>query len=290
MEELWGRMTPPLRSQDVAKLAVGQKYLPEERFSDWEAVLSEVITNDALGVDRMDYLLRDSLHTGVPAGRVDHFRLIETIRILTRSGSSREPELGVERGGLHSAEALLLARYFMFSQVYNHPVRLIYDIHLNDFLREYLPNGRYSVSLRKHSQTTDIEVMAWIVKAAGREGARGHEVARRLLGRRHFKVLWEDNPAEMNLNAGEQVFQAARKRFGARRVRRKGHAAPGAVIDFPVLLRDGKVESAQVISKVLGPLPQVAFDYVFISPDAKDEARRWLAENRATVIRPVKEE
>ena len=42
-------MTPPLRSMDIAKLAVGQKILRQETFSDWEAVLSEIIVGDAFG-------------------------------------------------------------------------------------------------------------------------------------------------------------------------------------------------------------------------------------------------
>ena len=54
------------------KLAVGPAKLPEKTFTDWEAVLSEVVVSDAFGVDRMDYLLRDSLHTGVGYGKFDH--------------------------------------------------------------------------------------------------------------------------------------------------------------------------------------------------------------------------
>ena len=49
-----------------------------------------------------------------------------------------EPTLGLDIGGIQSAEALLWARYFMYSQVYFHPVRRIYDIHLADFLEEIL--------------------------------------------------------------------------------------------------------------------------------------------------------
>ena len=93
------------------------------RFSDWEALLSEIIIGDAFGVDRMDYLLRDSHHTGVAYGKFDHYRLIDTIRILPpppsgEEGDSNEPALGVEEGGIHSSEALMLARHFMYKQVY----------------------------------------------------------------------------------------------------------------------------------------------------------------------------
>ena len=67
--------------EHVAKLAVGPKKYTAEPFSDWETMLSEIITGNAFGVDRMDYLLRDSLHCGVAYGKFDHFRLIDTIRI-----------------------------------------------------------------------------------------------------------------------------------------------------------------------------------------------------------------
>jgi HD superfamily phosphohydrolase len=137
MKSIWNNITPPLRPDDIVKLAVGPKKAKDLKFTDWETILSEVIVGDAFGVDRMDYLLRDSHHVGVAYGRFDHYRLIDTLRILPASPSdeergSQEPSLGVEEGGIQSAEALMLARYFMYSQVYFHPVRRIYEIHLKD--------------------------------------------------------------------------------------------------------------------------------------------------------------
>src|SRR5205807_1153099 len=146
MRAIWKSMKPPLDPDDVMKIAVGlkaRKY-PETKdleFTDWELLLAEIVVGNAFGVDRMDYLLRDSHHAGVSYGRFDHYRLIDTLRILPKAPDGGEPTLGVEQGGLHSAEALILARYLMFSQVYLHPVRRIYDIHLQDFLREWLPGG-----------------------------------------------------------------------------------------------------------------------------------------------------
>ena len=75
---------------------------------EWESILSEIITGDVFGADRMDYLLRDSYHTGVAYGKFDHYRLIDTMRILPKEGmddsqkrtyGSEEPVLGIEEGG-----------------------------------------------------------------------------------------------------------------------------------------------------------------------------------------------
>src|SRR6266542_1452898 len=73
--------------EDVKKLAVGKKKLRGSQliFDTWEAILSEIIVGDAFGVDRMDYLLRDCFHLGVPYGKFDHKKLIESLRILPKS-------------------------------------------------------------------------------------------------------------------------------------------------------------------------------------------------------------
>jgi uncharacterized protein len=147
---IWASSTP-INPEHVKKIAVGQRKLKETPFTEWEAILSEVVTGDALGVDRIDYLLRDSHHVGVEYGRFDYHRLIDSIRILPRStdeGGSSEPLLGIEIGGLHSAEALLLARYFMYEQVYFHPIRRIYDIHLKEFMLAYFGKDKYPTEYR----------------------------------------------------------------------------------------------------------------------------------------------
>lgn len=133
MEAVWKQMK--LDSDDIVGLAVE----PEDVrvLPPWQAILNEVITGASFGADRMDYLLRDSMHSGVAYGRFDHFRLIDTLRILPpapvdarqsaavadhtqRSDTpdptpdnhhvrDPEPQLGIELGGLESAEALVLA-------------------------------------------------------------------------------------------------------------------------------------------------------------------------------------
>jgi HD superfamily phosphohydrolase len=147
---------PPIKPEHVAKIAVGLKKL-----NIWETLLSEIIVGDAFGVDRIDYLLRDAYHAGVAYGRFDHHRLLLTLRILPRTEiDEKEPWLGVEAGGLEAAEAMSLARYFMFKQVYFHHVRRAYDIHLKDFLKDWLEGSYFPTAINQHLEMTDNEVAA----------------------------------------------------------------------------------------------------------------------------------
>lgn len=82
-----------------------------------------------MDADRMDYLLRDSYHAGVAYGRYDLNRLAATVE-LCKPLEDDGHELGVGDDGVHAVEALLIARYLMFTQVYFHRTRAIYDHHL----------------------------------------------------------------------------------------------------------------------------------------------------------------
>ena len=73
-----------------------------------------------IDVDKMDYLMRDSLHAGVPYGRnFDQARLIQSL-CLNAAGDG----LAITDKGKTAAEMMVFARYVMFSEVYwHHAVR-----------------------------------------------------------------------------------------------------------------------------------------------------------------------
>lgn len=297
MARIWQKITPPLRTDDIVKLALGKEDAPDLDFSDWEAILAEVIVGDAFGVDRMDYLLRDSHHSGVTYGRFDHHRLIDCLRILTPppteiSGSSREPVLGVEEGGLQSAEALMLARYFMYSQVYFHPIRRIYDIHLKDFLVKWLPEGQFSTDIEKHLAMTDNEVLGAISNAAQEEGCASHAEADRILGRQHFKIVYQRNPTDfaVNTESGEAIFKGLCDQFTPELIRFDSYTQKGGAPDFPVAMRDDRIESAILLSTPLKNLPVVAIGYVFADRTIHKEAESWVKTNRERLIQPGSED
>jgi HD superfamily phosphohydrolase len=277
-----------IRPADVAKLAVGPKYY-DGKFSDWESILYEMVGGNVFGADRIDYLLRDSYHSGVAYGRFDHNRLIETMRILPREDQeTKEPELGITRGGLQAAESLLWARYFIYTQLYFHPVRRIYDIHLKEFLQEWLEDGRFSIRLEDHLRMTDSEVLTGIHAAAADPQLKGHRAASRITLRQHFRVLYESNPNDqtLNLSSVDLVYEAAKKEFGGEALRRDRYASEAASEDFPVRLRDGSIASSLTMSSTFsdGQGPRFQVDSVFVAPDGKEKAKIWLGENKAKIL------
>jgi uncharacterized protein len=82
-------------------------------------LLGQLISGQ-LDCDRLDYLLRDSYFTGAQYGHLDLDRIINALAYDPESG------LLVVRGrkGLVAIEHYLVVRYFMYSQVYNHPKNL----------------------------------------------------------------------------------------------------------------------------------------------------------------------
>lgn len=279
----------------VAKIAVGPKDAVKidptiRRFSTAESIISEIVVGDVFGADRMDYLIRDSRHTGVAYGTFDFERLISTLRLLPKPPEGREagdqssePEIGVEYGGLQAAESLIMARYLMFTQVYFHHVRRIYDRHLVDFMvARYGDN--YPIDPKEFLQITDNEVLVGLRYAAANSFCSGHDPARRFMQRDHFKMLYQLTSADKRKNSNilEDIYQAACKEFGDDKVIKDEPGKETRINkSFPVWANDRPVPS-RIESELLQDFPDIRMGYVFIDPTCCDSAWKWLNRNRDT--------
>lgn len=87
------------------------------------------LLSSQLDVDRMDYLLRDSLMTGAQYGRFDLEWLLHTLRIGVVNG---QPEVGLDvKKGISVAEDFVMARYYMYLHVYLHKTTRSADLMLD---------------------------------------------------------------------------------------------------------------------------------------------------------------
>src|SRR5208282_3410003 len=93
-------------AKELSGLAVGKPSKTEKPF------LGQIISG-SFDVDKMDFVVRDSYHTGAGYGSVDVFRLIYTMDIL-------DGNLAVDVTALPTLESLIMARLESFRAIYFH--------------------------------------------------------------------------------------------------------------------------------------------------------------------------
>lgn len=99
--------------------------------------LSQLVSSQ-LDMDRMDYLTRDSYYTGVAEGIIGYKRLISMMNVV-------DDELVIEEKAVFSIEKFLVARHFMYWQVYLHKTSIASETMLKQFvlrLKEVLKEGK----------------------------------------------------------------------------------------------------------------------------------------------------
>lgn len=69
------------------------------------------------------------------------------------------PRLAIEYGGVQAFEEFVLARYFMFVQVYFHKTRRYLDIMLVEVLKNILPNGCYPNKIKEYLALDDCKII-----------------------------------------------------------------------------------------------------------------------------------
>lgn len=167
-------------------------------------LLFKEIISGQLDADRADYLLRDSIHTGVSYGMYDKNRLINCIDI-GQMAETGDPVLAIQEGGWHIAESLVLARYQMFSQVYFHKTRQAYDGHISRAVKTILESvfpqygGRYPdlTHLDEYVLLDDWQMCGWLKEGKG--GVDGDRIIKRDHYRHIFQTSMIPTPQELDL-------------------------------------------------------------------------------------------
>ena len=103
--------------------------------------------------DKLDYLERDSINCGVNYGIFDRQALIRNL-VMVKDNRGNEV-LGIYDTGIQALESFILARYYMFSQIYLHPYERVYRYQYHEEMKKLLPGGKYPDNIKKFLNLDD---------------------------------------------------------------------------------------------------------------------------------------
>ena len=168
-----GAVGDVLRDHNLEPAAIADLVAGEGRFGQ--------LVSGELDVDRMDYLVRDAHHTGVPYGTIDHGRLIRELTFV-------DGELVLDEGNVQSAESLLVARALMNPTVYSHSVARISKAMLRRAAERLLESPHTELDADRLQRMDDHDLIA-----ALRRCPATSEFSRRLDQRDLFKrAVWAE--------------------------------------------------------------------------------------------------
>lgn len=161
------------------------------------------LVSSQLDADRMDYLLRDSMMTGVKYGIYDLEWIIRSLEI-----DEDGDRLFVSSRGLYAVEDYLQARYYMFRQVYFHRTLRAAECVLRSLIKraiDLVRNGERvfgaegtafdsvlagrPLTLAEHFSLDDSDVLFHIKQWAKSGDPILSDLSARFLDRRLFKIL-----------------------------------------------------------------------------------------------------
>jgi hypothetical protein len=271
IEAVFERHGDGLAAGEVARLLAAGPSAAEGEPAAAERLLAQVVSGE-LDADKMDYLLRDGLYCGVRYGSYDLERLLDTVAAI------EDPEtggwgIGVEEGGVHALEALVMARYYMFTQVYFSVIGKALELHLSRWLEE--EGRRWPADPEAFLAEDDLAVVARM-----RRSPSPH--ARAVVRREHWPLAFETR---------EHLSGDERARFDAlvaELEERFGHAEllvsyaskdPHRLGSARVLVRraGGGLEPMEESSHFIRHLHRIQRCRVYAPPERRDEVAAAIA-------------
>lgn len=176
-----------ITSEEIAQFLSGNVTKRLAPIMPWRALI-----DGELDCDRMDYLRRDSHHLGVQYGVFDVDRIISTLTLVQQNAAG-DVTIGVEEGGLLAIESLILARYYMFHQVYFHKVRRYLDLQYAEFMRSLTRKDPIAPPTDETALDSYIQRDDWTIQAHIKEETKlGKNIpAERIAKRQCEKVVFE---------------------------------------------------------------------------------------------------
>ncbi len=206
--------------KEISHLAVG-------RLNKQGMAFLDQIISSGVDVDKLDFIVRDTHHTGAKYGYVDIFRLIETMDII-------DENLAVDIGSLSALESFMLARIESFKSIYFHRVGRAVQL----MLAMAIEKARDELELLSIESVDDYlaldDYTMW-VKLKNCEESR--EIIERLERRRLIKCAYETPPFYTKEKVVSSIFNVEGIRMEIRdQIAQEAGLDPELVIiDVPTL-------------------------------------------------------
>ncbi|MGZ4850693.1 MAG: HD domain-containing protein [Candidatus Bathyarchaeia archaeon] len=205
--------------QEVSKLAVGKLHKPGKAFLDQ-------IISSAVDVDKQDFIVRDTYHTGAEYGFIDVYRLIHALDTLGEN-------LAVELGALSALEAFMIARIESFKSIYFHRVGRAAQIMLATAMEK--ANNELGLTSFKSPE----EYLAWddytvwsdLKKCETSKGIIGDLERRKMLKCAYERTFYEKDTMISNIFGRESY----RKQMQSEIAKEAGVKIESVIIDVPTV-------------------------------------------------------
>lgn len=237
------KITLKILETDVVRSILEKK---ENIFNDVYSILAgqggESIARDiidsSLDADKLDYLRRDSYHTGVMYGVFDFDRIVKML-----DSDSKRQHIAVKEKGIDALESFRLARYLMHKQVYRHHVRAITDSMLVRAARLHIQNSPSSPvnSLIFTNEDflsifCDYDDSAFLQEISGSLSEEACELVQRLRKRRLLKRCYEKDMKDIAYLARKRISKMGRVEFEEleRSIAEAADLNPNLIIIYPV--------------------------------------------------------
>lgn len=171
-----------------------------------KAFLHQLISSQ-LDIDRLDYIKRDSFYTGAMEGSIGIDRILKTLRV-------HQGNIVIERKGIYAIENYIMARRFMYMQVYLHKTVISADLVLRALIRrarelikagqqlpfssralryfiEQYPSAKKGISkelMNNYVMLDDNDIIMCIKQWAGYDDAILSDLCKRFINRRFFRA------------------------------------------------------------------------------------------------------
>jgi len=204
----------------IAKLAVGTLNRPKMNFMDQ-------IIRSAVDADKLDFVVRDTYHTGAEYGHVDIFRLIQTLDVLDGS-------LAVDMGSLSVLESFILARIESFRSIYFHRVARAVQIMLTTAM-EKAKDDLGLVDFRSPEEYLALDdYTVWVML---KKCESSQDIMGRLEKRRLIKCAYDPPPFYMKDRIVSNIFnvEGIRNKIRDQIAQEAGIDSNLVIIDVPTL-------------------------------------------------------